>query len=104
MFYHYPGLQHSQTVSFPVFIELQFYHYPGLQHSQTGKTYRGGPEGFTTIQDYNTLKQVGEQQEGEKGFTTIQDYNTLKPQIAFSCRGSLQVYPLTPGGVIPGRV
>lgn len=36
--------------------------------------------------------------------TTIQDYNTLKPQIAFSCRGSLQVYPLTPGGVIPGRV
>ena len=32
-------------------------------------------------------------------FTTIKNHNTLKPQIAFSCIGSLQVHPLTPGGV-----
>lgn len=37
-------------------------------------------------------------------FTTIKNHNTLKPQIAFSCSGSLQVYPLTPGGAIPDSV
>lgn len=35
---------------------------------------------------------------------SIENHNTLKPQIAFSCIGSLQVYPLTPGGATLGSV
>ena len=53
---------------------------------------------FTTIENHNTLKHVAEADLQTVGFTTIENHNTLKPQIAFSCIGSLQVYPLTPGG------
>ena len=53
---------------------------------------------FTTIENHNTLKLNPLVSYFLYRFTTIENHNTLKPQIAFSCIGSLQVYPLTPGG------
>ena len=54
---------------------------------------------FTTIKNHNTLKLNDKSYLSAGCFTTIKNHNTLKPQIAFSCIGSLQVHPLTPGGV-----